>query len=205
MYLRKIKYVIPILAFLSCRPSMTEEESRIAGLIQFHQKMRPRFEIQDAYKLLYQGNMGIEHIMGDTVAAKEYLEYEMSTIIETEFPEESLIENVSVDSSIVRINLRPFKRLGLKTEQLWRTMVVSSRLYPKIDEKFIHSWKLCLKLCEERALSFDIDKVRLFEDQMKSNNYRSAHHSNNYMDTYKPAYRVVMSSEFKKLFQLSSY
>jgi hypothetical protein len=182
---------------------MTGEETKLAGLIQLHQKMRPGFDIQDAYKMLYQGNLGIEHIMGDTVAAKEYLEYEMSTINETEFPDESLIENISVDSSIVRINLRPFKRLGLNPDKLWRTMVVSSLQYPKVDEKFIRSWKTCIRLCEIKVLSFDMERVLLFEDQMKSNNYRSAHHSNNYMDTYKPAYRVVMISEFKKLFQLS--
>ena len=192
-----------VFALFSCGPSMTEEEAKIADLIQFHQKIRPGFEIQDAYKLLYQGSLGIEHIMGDTVAAKEYLEYEMSTINETEFPDETLIENISMDSTIVRINLRPFKRLGLNTEKLWRTMVVSSRQYPKIDEKFVRSWKCCVKLCEEEELSFDLEKVQFFDDQMKNNNYRSAHHSNNYMDTYKPSYRVVMAGEFKKSFQLS--
>lgn len=201
-FFRKNKYWILILSFLSCRPALTEEELKIVHLIQYHQKLRPGFEIQDAYKLLYQGNLGIEHIMGDTMAAKEYLEYEMSSITEMEFPDESLIENISTDTSIVRINLRPFKRLNLNTEKLWRTMALSAEHYPKVEEKFIHAWALYVQLCENDEVSFDIEKVRLFDLQMKNNNYRSAHHSNSYTDTYKPAYRVVLLSEFEKMFQL---
>ena len=181
---------------------MTGDEMKVAELIRYHQKLRPGFEIQDAYKLLYQGNLGIEHIMGDTVAAKEYLEYELSSISPNQFPDEPLIENISTDTSIVRINLRPFRRLDMNSEKLWRVMVESAQRYPKVDEKFIYNWKLCLKLCEEGKLNFDVEKVRLFEDQMKANNYRSAHHSNQYTDTYKPAYRVVLLTEFKKPFQI---
>ncbi len=187
----------------SCGPSLSDEETKLAELIDYHRKLRPGFEIQDAYKLLYQGNLGIEHIMGDTIAAKEYLDYEMASINAGEFPEEPLIENISTDSSIVRINLRPFKRLGLDATTLWRVMVVSSQSYPRINEKFLHSWKLCLALCEDGVLPFEPEKVRLFEDQMRNNHYRSSHHSNQYTDTYKPAYRVVLLNEFKKSFQIS--
>lgn len=196
---------ILMLGCISCRPAMTGEETKLVDLIRYQQKLRPKFEIQDAYKLLYQGNLGIDHIMSDTVAAKEYLEYEMSSILESEFPGEQLIENISTDTTIVRINLRPFKRLGLDTEKLWRTLVFSSAHYPKVEEKFTHAWVLFVKLCEKRVLSFDNDKVRLFDEQMRANNYRSAHHSNEYMDTYKPAYRVVLLREFENLFHLPNY
>lgn len=201
-YLNKNRHWLLLLGLLSCRPAMTEKEMKIAQLIQYHKKLRPGFEIQDAYKLLYQGNLGVEHIMSDTIAAKEYLEYELSSIRETDFPEESLIENISIDTSIVRINLRPFKRLNLNTEKLWRTMMLSVEHYPKVDEKFTHAWTLCVQLCENEVLPFDIEKVRFFDEQMRNNNYRSAHHSNYYTDTYKPAYRVVLLSEFQKMFQL---
>lgn len=201
-FYKKFRYWIFISIFLSCRPALTEEEKKIVELIQYQQKLRPEFEIQDAYKLLYQGNLGIEHIMGDTLAAKEYLEYELSSIQESEFPEESLIENISTDTSIVRINLRPFKRLGMNAEKLWRTMVFSAERYSKVDKKFVHTWTLCVKLCEKEVLSFDVEKVKFFDDQMKGNNYRTAHHSNRYMDTYKPAYRVVLLNEFENMFQL---
>ena len=181
---------------------MTEEETKIVDLIHYHQNLRSEFEIQDAYKLMYQGNLGIEHIMGDTAAARNYLEYEMSAVQESEFPDEPLIENISTDTSIVRINLRSFKRLGMNTEKLWRTMVASAESYPKVDEKFIHAWKMLVSLCKTEALSFNYETVKLFDEQMKSNNYPSAHHSKVYMDTYKPAYRVVLLKEFENMFQL---
>ena len=202
-FFKKNKHWILILGFVSCRPALTDEESKTVHLIQYHQKLRPEFEIQDAYKLLYQGNLGVEHIMGDTVAARQHLEYEMSSIRETEFPEEPLIENVSTDTTIVRVNLRPFKRLGMNTEKLWQAMVVSALHYPRVDKKFLRAWSLFVKLCEQGALSFDVEKVRIFDEQMNSSGYGASHHSNNYTEACKPAYRIVLLNEFEKIFQLS--
>ncbi|MBL7995464.1 hypothetical protein JNM05_08830 [bacterium] len=204
-FFKKNKHWILIVAFVSCRAALTGEEAKIADLIQYQQKLRPKFEIQDAYKLMYQGNLGIDHIMGDTAAAKEYLEYEISSIRESEFPDEPLIENISADGSIVRINLRPFERLGMNSGKLWRVMVYSTEHYPQVAEKFLHAWALYVKLCEKRALAFDIEKVRFFDEQMKANNYRSAHHSTEYVSSYKPAYRVVLLREFENLFHLPNY
>lgn len=204
-FFKKNKIWILILGCISCRPALTGEETKLVDLIRYQQKLRPKFEIQDAYKLLYQGNLGIDHIMSDTVAAKEYLEYEISSIMESEFPGEPLIENISMDTTMVRINLRPFKRLGLDTEKLWRTLVLSAAHYPKVEEKFVHTWTLYVNLCKKEVLPFSFEKVRLFDEQMRDNNYRSAHHSNEYTDTYKPAYRVVLLREFENLFHLPNY
>jgi len=81
--------------------------------------------IEDAYKLIYQGALGIEHLLTDTTAAINYLQKEWSEIPGKE--DEPLYEIISPDSQWVRLNLKPYKAAGGNTEEVWRAMLRSSR------------------------------------------------------------------------------
>ena len=74
----------------------------------------------DFYKLLFQGVFGVGHIMGS--AAWNWLRKETESVDLEGHPEEPLLEGVSADGSMVRVNLRPYLKRGLPLEDLFEAM-----------------------------------------------------------------------------------
>src|SRR3990170_2309710 len=90
------------------------------SLIRMHEELRPLLRSVDVYKLLYQGIFGVGHILGE--GAFERLEAETRGLKMDEHTEEPLVEPVSIDGSMVRVNLRPYIRQGLPLDELFSAM-----------------------------------------------------------------------------------
>ncbi|RLI01941.1 hypothetical protein DRO31_05310, partial [Candidatus Bathyarchaeota archaeon] len=74
----------------------------VKPLILEHMKRRPMAQAQDIYKLLFQGVFGVAHIVSDK--AWNILVEEAGRINLQEHREDPLIETVSPDDSMVRVN-----------------------------------------------------------------------------------------------------
>lgn len=169
-------------------------------LIKWHQKLRPDLEIADVYKMLYQSVFGIQHILNDR--AKQYLEKELSTLEMSKLPHEPLIENISTDNQMIRVNLRPFKTQGLSSDKLFFAMVTSAKETLGTQKAFMGLWSQFKSLVETGKLNFDKSSLEDFDKKVKKENYPPFHHSERYRKSYSPAYRVSKKEVFKRIFNI---
>jgi len=165
-------------------------------LLEEQHRRYPLLQIEDAYKLIYQGTLGIEHLLSDTIAAQQYLEQEWNSLAGAE--DEPLLEIISPDSQWVRLNLRPYKAKGGTTESLWRAMWRSAAVHG--DRGLLRSrWQEFVRLAEAGALPYDVAHTRQVDHRIAAADYPAIHHSDLYVETYRPAYRVLLRSVAARL------
>lgn len=172
----------------------------VLQLVEYHQQIRPRLQVQDVYKLLYQANFGVEHFLTDTAGVRKYLFDELATM-DTTNQDEQLIERISPTDEIVRINLRPFKQLRLDPEKLVQAMFLSASETKPDTEGLYHDWNEFISLVRYGFLNFPMKDVDEWDARVSAGNLQPTHHSQQYMDTYKPAYRVVKRTVFESTFR----
>lgn len=165
------------------------EREKLVSLIQNHQQTKKNFAIQDAYKLIYQGVFGIEHIMVDVDQAKKYLEQEFDAIPPSN--REPLVENISLAKEIFRLNLRPFKYHNGNVVHLFQAMLKSAEGIFGSPAKFLHLWNEFKQATFDGKLNFNIKELVTFDDMVKQKNYPPVHHSHGYRQANLPAYRVL--------------
>lgn len=169
-------------------------------LVRWHQRLRPDLEVVDVYKMLFQSVFGIQHILHDK--AKRYLEEELSTLEMQKSSDEPLIENISVDNVMVRVNLRPFKMRGLSSDKLFLAMVTSVKEPKGTQKAFLKLWNRFKSLVEAGRLNFDRSSLEDFDKKVEEEKYPLCHHSERYRKLYRPAYRVVKREVFKRIFNI---
>ena len=169
-------------------------------LVRWHQRLKPDLEVVDVYKMLFQSVFGIQHILHDK--AKRYLEEELSTLEMQKSSDEPLIENISIDNVMVRVNLRPFKMRSLSSDKLFLAMVTSAKETRGTQKAFLKLWNRFKSLVEAGKLNFDRSSLGDFDRKVKKENYPPYHHSERYRKSYSPAYRVVKRKVFKKIFNM---
>ena len=162
--------------------------------------MRPDLEVVDVYKMLFQSVFGIQHILHDK--AKQYLEEELSTLEMQKFSDEPLIENISIDNVMVRVNLRPFKMRSLSSDKLFLAMVTSAKETRGTQKAFLKLWNRFKSLVEAGKLNFDRSILEDFDRKVKKENYPPYHHSERYRRSYRPTYRVIKREVFKRIFNM---
>jgi len=162
--------------------------SGVENLIRAHFERRPLMRAKDAYKLLHQGVFGVGHIMGDESWA--WLKAEAEGLDLEEQPDEPLLEEVSADDSMVRVNLRPYLRRGLPLERLFSAMKKTAGLGGS-PRDFLEAWTLFKTLANSGEIGIDKAEMDELDEGLRSGGCRPQHHSDAYRDAYHPAYRVV--------------
>jgi hypothetical protein len=171
---------------------------RVAELIGEHKAARPAMRARDAYKLLYQGVFGVGHIMGP--GAWDYLQNEAESVDPSDQPDESMIESVSLDGSIVRVNLRPLLREGYPLNKLMEAMRLSDIAGNPIS--FLESWDAFAELVWSGQLGFEHNEVDAINKALDRAKPQPMHHTQEYRDNYHPAYRVVRRREILKILDI---
>jgi hypothetical protein len=200
------KYFLPIflVGFTTLRiyaqPPAASDHWSVLQLVEYHQHLRPKMQVQDVYKLLYQANFGVEHLLTDTAGARKYLFDELATM-DTTIHGEQLIERISPTEEIVRINLRPFRRLKLDPNKLISVMFNSASKTKPDTEEFYHDWSEFTSLVRYDFMKFSRKDVEEWDARVSVGDLEPVHHSRQYSDSYKPAYRVVRLSVFESTFQ----
>ena len=176
-------------------------DGAVEALVRKQQKIHLNLRVQDVYKLLFQSVMGVAHILEDKEQARRYLENESAGVNVSNFLDEPLVEDVSVSGEVIRVNLRPFKRLGLSLDRLFETMVVSAERMEEDRENFITLWNRFIDLVEAGRLDFDCETLVEFDKVTRNKGYPPVHHSKEYVKANKPAYRVVDKKVYQKMFR----
>lgn len=171
----------------------------VAGLISHHKGARPEMRARDAYKLLYQGVFGVGHIMGP--GAWDYLRTEAAGLDLAEKIADPLVESVSPDGTMVRVNLRPYVRGGYPLHLLMEAMRLSD--VTGRPAQFVEEWDAFAELVWSGQLDFEhpeVDEINRGLDRVMP---QPMHHTPQYREAYHPAYRVVRRREALKVLGVS--
>jgi len=158
-------------------------------LLQHHVRRYPRMRVPDVYKLLYQGEFGNKHVLEDPQAAWTLLRREMDRV-EADSTE-PLSEHISPDHSIIRIHLRPFKSKNLDPSGLWNAMIHAAEAVTGDVNRLRVRWQIFEKGTKQGLLPFSVEEVAAFWQAMERKGFPSVHHSQEYVESYHPAYRVI--------------
>ena len=158
-------------------------------LIQDHLSRYPLMQVQDVYKMLYQGEFGVKHIIDNPEAARRYLDIELEQVNPDAYM--SLWEVITPDSSMIRINLRSFKANNLDPDKLWEAMVKTAEIVKGDSIRFVDYWQQVMLAIEEGILWFPGQEANVYLQTMQDHGLPAVHHSEIYREAYHPSYRVI--------------
>ncbi len=161
------------------------DREKVKALLLEHRERRPLMRGTDYYKLLYQGVFGVGHIMGD--GAWGWLTKEADGLDLDDQPDEPLVETISADGAMVRVNLRPYLRGGHHLEALFDAMKATALVEGSTDE-FMEAWTVLIELVHEGLIEIYPSEL---EEELRGKGVTPHHHSEAYREAYSPAYRVV--------------
>ncbi|HET6271824.1 MAG TPA: hypothetical protein VFG32_02465 [Bacteroidota bacterium] len=171
-------------------------------LVKHHHETKKNLHAQDVYKLLYQNSFGNEHFLADTAMVRKYLQEELFSM-DTTVRGESLLERISLDGEMVRVNLRPFRALNLDPESLVQVMFRSARETMPDTLMFYRQWNEFVALVEFDLVDFPPADVTRWNEQVAAGNIMPVHHSERYTAGNRPAYRVAHRSVFEAMVQMT--
>lgn len=163
-----------------------------AEIVRHHFIEYPNMQLQDLYKLLYQGVMGSGHAVSSFAAAEKWLSDELLSM-GTGFSGEAIVERLS--SSIVRVNLRPYAASGGDAACLLEGFVRTAREFSGSTDQLSRAWKSVAEIQHH----FSLLEMESYFTEMEKSGFPVVHHSEIYFKLYRPAYRVVCTKELKCL------
>lgn len=169
---------------------VSNEEASFRRVILDHYSRYPLIQVLDLYKLIHQGVFGCEHAYVDEENARLMLEQEMKN--KPGYMEEPVIDPISVDGQIVRVNLRPYFASGGYQQALASAFVLTARNHKGSDSTFIRYWGYAEKMVAMGDLIFNIDDMSKKFAILKQAGFPPVHHTEQYVKAYQPAYRVVL-------------
>lgn len=154
-----------------------------------NQRHYPLWDVDDVNKLIHQSAMGNEHAIRDEDQVREFLLSELRGL--GPGPDESLIDPISPDGSVVRVHLRPFSALNLNEEFLFQAFVHTAKTIPPSGDRLIEYADLAAKLVETGDLQLNPKAFVEYIERLRAAGFPAVHHSQRYEQQYKPAYRVI--------------
>ncbi|MBM4166103.1 MAG: hypothetical protein FJ218_04180 [Ignavibacteria bacterium] len=191
--------MIILFFFLSVFPQ--QEFSSFDEVILWHMQHKKEMHAFDYYKLVFQSSFGPEHIGNDSLQIFGMLQQEMKeqSTMKTDSAEQ-LLEPISEDGELVRINLRPFRDAQLSLRSLSRAVYFTAKELQQDTLLFRKQWRNVLQLREDKKITIDDRDLNVINDAFLSKGFIfPMHHSWEYQQANNPSYRVVKRSLFEKL------
>jgi hypothetical protein len=169
------------------------------NVIVDHARRYPLWGVDDLYKLIYQAAMGSEHAAADETAARAWLVREFEVMGPGpeghcpvgHCPSEPLLDSISPDGSIVRIQLRPYARLGLDAETLLTAFLHTARGFRGSTQTLEDGLADAARVAGDGLIGLDRAEFERYAARMRAAGSPAVHHSAAYVAAYRPAYRVV--------------
>ena len=154
------------------------------AILQEHLLRYPAMQIQDVYKLIHQAAMGSEHAISSADGARQWMARELSEM--GNGPDEPVVDPVSADGQIVRVHLRPYGLQGGDTEALLNAFILTANEFRGDLQILEEYWRSAVNMQH-----FLPAEMKSFIESMQTQNYPAVHHSPEFENLYRPAYRVV--------------
>lgn len=155
------------------------------NLLIEHYKKYPEIQIQDIFKFLYQSTFGCEHLIADSSATTDYIRKEASEC----YPHAGeLIE--PLEGEYCRVHL-DYLQNGLNAETLGKLLFLSAKSTKNTPVQLEEKLSVMTKLITEGLLPFSKKEAEEEIRKWRELGYPACHHSEQFRNTYHPAYRVI--------------
>ena len=159
----------------------------------------PEIRIEDAYKWLVHATRGGEHAIASESAARKWLDGEWA-ILGPPQPDEPVWVPLVADGRIGRLNLRPYRAQGGDPEPLLAAFLASAESFDASPARFRAAWNaLGRALKTNRQGHLTHAEWRRLDRAMRSQGYPAIHHSPEYEQARRPAYRVLTREQARRL------
>lgn len=155
-------------------------------------KETPEMRVEDAYKWLFHATLGGEHRVQGVDGPRNWLDREWASIERAQDKEPEVVR-LTPDGSVLRVNLRPYKeRGGDKGMMLW-AFVFSAERFKADKSVFRRVWnELGRELLTKSHGHITHQAWERLDADTRKLGYPAIHHSKQYEEKYRPAYRVVL-------------
>jgi hypothetical protein len=151
----------------------------------------PLMGVADLYKLAHQAAMGSEHAVTDVDAARALLIGEVA--IMGAAPPVPVVEPISADGRIVRVNLRPYVAGGYDVDALLAAFLETGRTYEGSPGALTRAGAVVARWVREcPGPAGSPTAWRGYFRTKRVAGFPPGHHSDRYRSAYRPAYRVVL-------------
>lgn len=181
--------LILILALLSNNFVQEKNKFSYKELLLAEIQRHPNSKIEDIYKFIHQASFGSEHAVKDTSGVRKWMENELA---ELDYSiKDEMIDYLSPDGNLVRVNLRPYITRGYDSTLLLAAFIKTANNYKGSEKDFNLFWKTAKELAKAQKLKFTAKELNSYFQEQSENGFPAIHHSKIYESEYKPAYRVV--------------
>ena len=161
---------------------------------------RPKAEILDYFKLVYQSCFGLAHIIESKSGFDQYLREEMKTVQASR--NISLLEPITIFEPIARVNLSRFKFEGLNVQKLTDVCLKTATDFKKATKS---DFQNCIDhlaiILVKPPFNFEDKAVFSLIDSYNLDLLLPFHHSPDYRERHNPHYRLVIPELFTERFQ----
>ena len=155
-----------------------------------HLDDHPLAGAEDLYKFLHQAVYGPGHAIPDRKAAAAWLEREIENF-EPPRDGESLCEALGGEPPLVRVNLRPFVSNGGESALLVDAFIASANTDRGSSRRMTTVLSLAASYVQCAGRGELAPKLKTLSAEYAEQGYPAVHHSQAYVEAYRPAYRVV--------------
>lgn len=194
---------------LSCGNRTSENPnirtSDLEAKLQAYMTDYPQSQLCDVYKYCFQDYFGLEHLLTDSLAAVEYIEYELENSDPADW-NRPLFCYPLLDSNYCRVDINHVRQGIIPMGSLVSAMLESYRLEKEENgspSERLDEWRsrwseimLALKNVTPRPLNFEEDCEAI--DELLSKGEYAFHHSRIFNEAYRQHYRIVRRDVLEK-------
>ena len=177
--------------------SNAQEVDKLALRMALEQQLcdYPESTLQDVYKAFYQEHFGPEHMISDTAAVRNYLEYELAHCDDQ--VGHLYYESIGLDGGYVRVYLKAVTDGLITAEGLLRAFLDSAAARTEPPVEWQVKWEAIVATIDEIRPSFGAGEREMLREASIKN--QAVHHSKAYNAAYHPHYRIVDHTIFEML------
>ncbi|OPL18047.1 MAG: hypothetical protein AVO35_07770 [Candidatus Aegiribacteria sp. MLS_C] len=167
------------------------DRARFLRIVGSHLQRYPMMQRCDLYKLLHQAVTGSGHAIIDEYEAGNSFYREIDGL--PAGPPEPILDIISDDGSMARINLRPYIAAEGDTDSLLRAFLKTSEVFEERKEKLGMYRDWLSDMSRNGQLPGSLAGMEDHIRSMERDGYPAVHHSRVYRERYAPAYRIILS------------
>jgi hypothetical protein len=197
-----MKSISVLIIIMSCVMVFSQNKygrkEEIKRTISNELNLYPEERLIDLYKSFFQGYWGPGHMITDSIAALNYLNRELEQM---EKADTLLIHELGYYGRYVRVNLLFIKNGKIPVKEFADMFInsVNQKKENSIDE-WMDEWSYVLSIIEEMNLSFvNFEEDKNIIDELFKQRKYVLHHSDYFVKTYFPHYRVFSIEQSERL------
>ncbi len=159
----------------------------LSEILDWHFSHYPLLQAEDIIKLIYQGVFGPGHLHPTTAELTQALLREIEQCAKYN-KNSAETEPLDPNGLLIRVNLAPIADFKEKRQLLIKALIGTIHTFTPKPELFLPRIKTAQEWAQEH-LPNQAERIELYKTNLKS----PPHHSQIYIQTYRPAYRVILS------------